>query len=201
MNISDLNKINIGEIKTYFTPQRLKDLFLRRPELLINSFVISVTILVTIFSFNIKKNQSQKLKTQIKNAQEKSEAIKKDQTTTEKLDTYFKQIPENLSPTQLIDLISDVAVKHNIKISTISPTRITTKELYDVTNVDFTVTANGFEDLAYFIYEIENIRKGLRVDKFSGSLIGRFPGSYGQQAGDNYYIQSDFTLGTIQFKK
>ena len=209
MDFPLLDKIDLKNIKNILNIAIIQDFIFRYQTSLLNGAIIIVTLIVVIFSLYTTRKQARHLKTQITDLEKKIEAISKQKVTLKELDDFIDTSPKSIPSNKLINLLTDLSVKRKVQIGSISPAKTVTKTLYNLTNLDLSVTANTYQDLGFFIYDIEHSPHAIRIEKWSASLSGRSSRASSQQKSkslsgsqaNEMFLTCDLTIGIIELKK
>ena len=170
MKLSDLNSIKLSDVKNNIDLHKIREIVQKRPELLINFFLITITLVIVIFSFGNRKNDSNALKSKITALEEKSAAIKEQETSINELNDYIKNFPKGISSENLVNYLTELAAPRNIEINSVLPAKKVNKQLYDLTTLQLQITAKDYNELIHFIYEVESSPYALRIGQITTAL-------------------------------
>ena len=209
MDLSGLDKFDIKNIKSLLEVGSIQDFILRRQVLLSKGLIIIITLVVVLLSLSVTRKQARNLQTQITDLQKKIEAISKQKDVLKEAKDFVGAFPKAVPSNKLINILTDLSVKRNIQIGSISPAKTVSKSLYDLTTIDLTVSANTYQDLGFFIYDVEHLPHAIRIEKWSARLTGRPSRSPSQQKRESssatqsneVLLTSDLTIGIIDLKK
>ncbi len=165
--IDKLQKIDIKDIKAAIDMQAVQDTLLKRKDLVIDVFLIIVTLFVINFIFSSRQKTSQEMTLKIKNLEKKSVTIQVYENRTKKLDKLIDSAAKGFSsPTTIINAISEITQKLNIKISSFNPDKLENLDEYTKQTVKFNFSGT-FQNMLQLIYQIENYKRNLRIDSWS----------------------------------
>lgn len=169
MNLDALKNIDINSLKNLDFNQ-LKSRILSRVDILINIFLIGITIFATIYIYNNKKENYNKTKAELEGLKEKSAAIKAFRAQEEKLGELKAELPESLDADLLVSKISEFAILHRVQIKTFSPAQETSGRFFTIAQVKINISSNDFKSLLAFTNEIENSKYFLRIKSWSAQM-------------------------------
>lgn len=175
MNLDDLKKIDINTLKNIDTAQ-LKAMLLSRIDILINIFLIGITIFATIYIYNNKKINYNKANAELEQVKQKKDAIKALISHEEIFEKAQESVLKNLSGDLLISKLSEYAVLHNVQIKTFSPAQETVGKYSSVANVKINISAKDFKGLLMFANQIEQSDYFLRIKSWSAQMESRSSG-------------------------
>lgn len=157
----DIKKIDIAMIRSYL---------LKRPDMLINSVAIFLTVFIMFKVFFSQQERAQNLKIQISQMEKKIVAIAKHDQALKELNAFVESLPAGIPESALIDQVSDLAEKSNINIVTFYPIETEENEFYKHSHVSLQISTDQYKNFLRFISDIESSSLNLRVDKWSGAL-------------------------------
>jgi hypothetical protein len=118
--------------------------------------------------FNAHRAKEQDLLSQVSLVQQKLDVIKARDAAIKDLNGYKSSLPKKLNEFELIALISDYAKLNHVTITSLSPAEGKDMGMYDVINVSFNATCDGFKDMVFFLSKIEKSTFPLRINVWSG---------------------------------
>ena len=202
-DFSKLLKYDIKNLKQDVDLEKLRQQVLQHQTLFLNAVLIFLTIIIAFNIFANRRNTARNLKGQVAALKEKNEAIAALTETQSELNKLLKDIPEELSANEIIDVLTDLAVLHNLKIVSFSPAKREEKKLYLKTTVKANVIANSYKDLWFFINAIEGADQMLRIESWNGKAdVPR--GRRARRAaneGDKPYLQAQIEVSSLELKQ
>lgn len=207
MNLKDLNKINIEDLKGLDWGQA-KDRFLSQPDRIINILIVMVTIAVIFSAHKNYTRATKALKKTVIELQEKSAALDKFNAAQEQLNNFIKDAPKEISGDELIEKLSQFAIKRDIQILSFSPAQEKSNNFISLTSVEINITSDHYADVILFMHDIENSPYSLRITKWVGFPVTadrasrRSSRTVPGQNHDNTReeIEATIEIGSIKFK-
>ena len=141
MDLKDLSKIDINQL-------------LKNKNILTNIGIIILALFVTV---NMHKGQAKKinlLKNKISQENEISVSLGEVESLEEKVNKIKGNLPKDLSSDIVIERISSIANKRNIRISSIDSQTALDREMYQLLPVRLEIKT-GYHNLGHFISDIE----------------------------------------------
>lgn len=174
MKISDLNKITITDLKNYdwkIIKDRLVKTILSNPKPIIIAVVIMITFAATSMASRIHNSTAQTKRTELKVLRERAEALDDLENSQKLYNDFLNTIPEAISESKLIEMLSDIALARNVQIVSLSPTNSLRTVYAKLTNIEITISSENYADTIRFMHDIENSPYPVRIGKWSGNLI------------------------------
>jgi hypothetical protein len=167
--IPDLSKIDIKDIDI----NKIKDELLDRKELMIQIGLGVFAFFMVVSMVGGSGKEVKQLKTKITSMQAKSDVIAQYKKSQADIDEFLKSLPPSLSEGQIITLVTDLADKNKVKISTFtpnSPAEDDNKKSYQKTSIQFSLQALDYKSMIRLIADIESSKlhvKSCYVQGFS----------------------------------
>ncbi len=172
MNLSTLTKLELKDLRK-IDLAGLKNSLLSRPDIFINFLWIALTIFAIIFiSHNYREDQS-RLKDRIDKLEQKLTVLRKYQDIKKEYDAFLSQFPKMIPGDEVIDKISDFAVKRHIQILSFSPAEKQKSTFFEITNIVINIASSQYEDIVRFIHDIEEAALAMRIKRWSGRMRGQ----------------------------
>ena len=169
MNLNDLSKIDIKDLQKLDFDQ-VREEIQNRPDILINTLLIGVTLFAIIFFYNKYGHQTKQLKGQITELKEKLDVVKEHDQSVRELKEFTDKFPKSISNEQLIDKINEFALRHKIQILSFSSAENISEENWTSSSVIFNLSSESYVNLLLFIQDVENSSYALKIEKWSGSV-------------------------------
>lgn len=160
---------------------QVKDSLTSKPHIIINTALIIGTIFLTIGTYTKYKRQTLSLKREIPALEFKLSTLKEKDQLQAKYDDFFKTLPQPISGDQLIDTVSDLAIKNNVQILSAPETQKNSNDFSELAVARLQISADNYTDIVNFIKEVETAPYLIRVASWSGSLGGSSSGSSGMR--------------------
>ena len=169
MGLKDFSPLDLAQLKN-IDIHLVKDVLQKRPDILINIILISVTIGAIVFIYDNQQKEIKSLKKKTAEYQEKLKAIKEDEGLKEKLNAFLESFPEQIQTDKLTSKISQMAVAHNIQIGRFSPAQEKETDYITVATLSFNISTEDYKNLTLFIQNIEQSPYSIRIKKWSTSV-------------------------------
>jgi Tfp pilus assembly protein PilO len=200
---TDIRKLLNFDVKSLdlknFDLARLKNIISSRQDLLINGIVILLTLIISFYLVNSKKQAAQSMRTRIIALEEKVDAITQLQNTQNQLQNYLSALSGSLSADQIIELVSTLATEHNLQVTFFSPAQKEDKGVYDKAMVRVNLTSGNYENIGRFVAAIEDSGKSLKIKSWTGRMETAAI-RQGQQSTDKYVL-AEIEIESLSFKK
>ena len=169
--IEKLNKINVKELQN-IDYQKLLANIKTRPDIIIIAIAVAGTIFFCSKIYGDNQTKITTARTEIKNLEKKIEAIEKYKKRQDDLQGFVTQIPGPISEDNLINLITDFAVKHHVQIESFSPANKGTMPLYETAGLNLNLSVKDYKNLWLFIHDIEESAYPIHIGRWRASLEG-----------------------------
>lgn len=196
MNLAELSKLDVKDIKAFLSGAHVQDIW-QNKIVVLNTALVLITLTVVVLSFGGRANENKQIGKKITELEERLAAVTQQNDITQNLNNFLEKFPGSLESDRVVNVLTDLAEKHNVQIRSISPLRTDQRQLYTKTTLDLSISVQNFQDLGWFIREIEKNGSTLYVEKFSGTLNS----SAGQQHEAQSAIESTITVALVQLKK
>ena len=170
MNLKDLNNIDIKDLRNIDWSQ-IKDRLQSRPNLLINISLVVVTLLVLFSTFNKYTEATKSSKTEIVGLQERLAALKKFEAAKKKHNDFLKKAPKAIAGDQLIQTLSELAIRRDVQILSFSPAKKKSNKLVSLTSVKVNIASKNYADIILFVHDIEKSSYPVRIENWSGTSM------------------------------
>lgn len=171
MNLKDLNNIDIKDLQNVDWSQA-KDRLQSQPDLLINIILVVVTFAVLFSTFNKHTQTTKSSEIEILELQERLDAVEKFETAKTQHSNFLKEAPKSIAGDQLIQTLSEFAIKRNIQILSFLPAKKKNNKLVNLTSVKVNIASENYADIILFVHDIEKSSYPIRIEKWSGSSLG-----------------------------
>jgi len=183
MKISDLNKITFTDIKGFlknYDWKSLQDLLhwnsakervLGNPAPVICVLAVIITITAVTVAFRVHKGVVLTQKTEVSELRKRAKEVSTLESTQKQYRDFLSKVPEAISESKLIEMLSEIALARNVQIVSFSPVSKKGIGYINLTNVGITIASENYADTIRFISDIENSPHSIRIGKWSGDLI------------------------------
>lgn len=205
MDLNTLKNMDINTLKNLDLAQ-IKAKLLSRVDILINIFLIAITIFATIYIYNNRKQKHNGLLQALAQAQEKKDVVDVYRQKLEELDELTAELPESLNSDLLISKISEFALLNDVQIKSFSPAQETVGKLSTVSNVKINISAKEYKNLLAFTNQIEQSDYFLKIKSWSGRMdtgstrVSRRRGEY-EQPIENDTIEATIEIESLSLNK
>lgn len=222
MKISDLSKITIKDIrgllksfdwessKDLLSWQSAKERLLGNPTSYVCALMVVLAAIAVILAFRVHKDVSTAEKIEVNDLRKRAKAVSVLENTQKEYGVFIAKIPQAISESKLIKMLSEIAFARNVQITSFSPaSKKETRYVY-LTNVEITITSENYANAIRFINDIENSPHSIRIGKWSGSLetpnrgAGGFSRGFRQNidrgAMKSERIEAKIEIETVEFK-
>jgi Tfp pilus assembly protein PilO len=200
MDFSKLSQIDIKDLKNINVAQ-IKEILQSRLDILLSVALIAGTILATTYIYTSQQNKAQRLNNDVRMMSETLDAVKINKEAQKKFDDFLAIVPKSIEYDDLVELLSEFAVDHNVRILSFSPAQEKTTDFVVITSVNVDVSSEEFKDIVLFLKGIEDAPYTLRVDKFSASMATPAFQQRGGPAPESNKIEAEITIASIKLKK
>ena len=213
MKISDLNKITVTDIKSYFKGhdlESIKDRLLSNPAPVICFFAIVITITAVVLAYRVHKGVVMAQKIEVRELQKLVEKVSDFENTQKQYRDFLSKVPKAISESKLIEMLSEIALKRNVQILSFSPANKKGTSHTNLTNVEIKIASENYADTIRFINDIENSPHSIRIGKWSGNLTmptrvsQRFSRGFNRRTDSRVvkkeYIEAKIEIETVEFK-
>jgi Tfp pilus assembly protein PilO len=205
MNLKDLNKIDLKDLKNIDLVSHFKNSVQGKPDVLINVVLISISVMAVIFVFSSYRNKSVKLKTEIAALTEKFDAVKRKEKIQKEYDIFMEHVPESIPSDQIVDKISQYAYAHNVQIMSSSPAEEKNDKYMKQTSVNINISSHDYSNIILFMKDIEEAPYAIRVNKWVGSMnkVGARTSRYQnmeEQETEEKLITATVEIGSVRLK-
>ena len=199
MNFKDLSKLEVNDLKNIDLEQ-LKDYFKENPSLFINIILIVITILSVLFIVTSNKGNFKERAIKLISIEKKVTAVDENKNLKTILKTYTDNLAKPIETDLLITKISNLALKQNIEIKSITPTNEKGDLLTDLETINLVITTNNYLNLIKFVKEIEELPYLIRTAELQCSLETQNRRNNSNRADESNNILSKVKITSLKFK-
>ena len=165
--IKQLSSFDVKDLKNIDIKQA-RELLQSRPDIFINILLIGLTLFATIQIYSWHANQLNKTNDEITLSKEKLDVVAQQKKIRGEYDQFVNIFPPSIPTDQLINKLSELALKNKVQILSFSPAEAKGNNYFELTTVKFNISAEDYNDMLSFIQDIENSTYSIRVGKWSG---------------------------------
>jgi Tfp pilus assembly protein PilO len=172
MNLAELSKLDINDLKNVDYKKLFWDLK-DRPDVIVNIVAVLLTLIFILTTFSGRQNEINKLKSDAYQLEEKANTITAYESAKKDLAEIQKNLPPNITDTDFINFVTDLAIKRNIKLTSFLPGKGESSTFYDslVLSIDF--SAKDYGEMWHILHDIEQSPYAIRVENWSGMLTNK----------------------------
>ncbi|MBN1869617.1 MAG: type 4a pilus biogenesis protein PilO [Candidatus Omnitrophica bacterium] len=167
MNLKDLNKIDIKDLQNIDWSQ-IKNRVLTQPDLAINIVMSLITVIILFTTFDKYKATSKIFNDEITDLEKRLAAFEKFEDTEKQTKEFLDKIPKAIGSDQVIQTLSEFAVRRSIQILSFSPAQKKSNNFVSLTSVEVNVASENYANLVLFIRDIENSPYPIRIINWAG---------------------------------
>ncbi|MBF0484049.1 MAG: type 4a pilus biogenesis protein PilO [Candidatus Omnitrophica bacterium] len=195
MDLKQLKQIQLDDFKD-MDPLFLKEFVRRRPDIIVNVLVTIATIIICINFSTGPKQEIQGIKVKISEGKSKLDLVNQIKSSEKKQSDIKGSFPKACDSDQLTALISSIALKNGIEISSLSPGQKADSTYHYFYSMRIEVTAARYKNLGEFIKGLENTEFAIMVDD-----INVMPVNYENKSKENSsFIRAQVSIKTIVLK-
>ena len=196
MNLKNFDKFELKDFKDIKISQ-VKEALKNNPAVFINISLIGITIFATIYTIQQGKNSAEKLKEEISQLKEKQTIVNAQKEIQKEHDDFLAKFPKALPVNQLIEKITDFAVRHSVQILSFLPNQESSYPGYKLSTFQIHVTSDNYRNIIFFIRDIEESSYALRLERWFGKININPSKTVPSETAFNL-IDADIEIGYVQ---
>ncbi len=161
INVKDLKNINVQGLTANLKNNR---------HILINIAIVGLTLVVTLYLWQAYKKDSLEIKKQIQDIAEKVKVVEDQEKNVKEYQKLREDFPKAVSTDQLINQLSESAVKLNVQMTSLSPVQEFSDEYIEISHFDMSVVSTDYQNIVDFTQAIENSPNAVRLKEWSGQM-------------------------------
>ena len=161
MNIRDLRNLDFEDIKSRLDNRR---------DIWVNVVLIALTLVASIYLWHAYRRDSLELERHIKDLTEKAGVVEKQASAWKTYHVLEKKFPQSISNDQMISQLSELAVKHNVQMTSLSPIQESSDDYLEFSHLEMSVAAANYQNLVDFTQSIEELPYAIRLKEWSGQM-------------------------------
>ena len=166
MNVKDLANLDIKDLKN-IDYTALLNVLKRRPDIIIESTCILMTLILCFYFYGTQKKELKELSIELQETREKSSFFDEMTAARDALGSLKDVLPEILSESEIMEILTRTARKYHIDIDSFSPAKIDEQPSHSALSITLNMKASSYADLWKFVYKLENEHKTIRIDTCS----------------------------------
>ncbi|MBF0478168.1 MAG: type 4a pilus biogenesis protein PilO [Candidatus Omnitrophica bacterium] len=194
MDLNSLKNVSMDDLKN-IDPAMVKEYLRRRPDILINVAIIVVGLFFCLNSSSGPKQEIQGTRSLITEGEKKKDLLDKLKVIEKKRDDIKKNFHKIGNTDLLTSLVSGLALKNGIDITTFSPWQKNDSTYYYTDSMQLELTAARYKNLGEFIKALEKTEYTVLVDRMSCTPVNYDQGR--DSKGAEPYIRATVSLRTI----
>ncbi len=168
MNLADLNKISIKDLKEIDWGQ-VKDSLLSQPTFVVNTILITATIVTAAFAYTTYSDTTKSQNKEIVVLKKKVEAVANLTKTQNDYQDFLKNMPEPISENRLTEILSEIAFDRKIQIISFSPVNTKDNDYVQISNIKIKIKSDNYANIIRFMRDIEKSHHSIRTKSLSGN--------------------------------
>lgn len=166
MNIKELANLDINDLKNIDYAAVLNAIK-KRPDIIVIVICLLVTSIVTVTHYRSQKQQIKTMSREIKDLRKKAKVIDEYNEAKTVLADLKTVLPQALTESQVMEMLTRTARKYNIMIDAFSPATVVDFPSHSTLSITLDMIVSDYTNLWKFIYSIENAHQALRIDQLS----------------------------------
>ncbi|MFH1359593.1 MAG: hypothetical protein ABIJ41_00970 [Candidatus Omnitrophota bacterium] len=166
ITFKDLSEYDIKSIDW----AKLRSKAFNRKDILANIGLVIVFLFISGRIVGDRNVKASELAKEVEDLEVKSKTVDALELSKKSKNDFFQSLPKgygNLN--DVVDRINELAINHNIQISSYAPSASTSFDQYATLSVRFDIVADTYEDTGFFAKDIENSKGNLRVDAWEAT--------------------------------
>lgn len=167
--IDSLRDFNVKDLQN-IDARQIAGMLRQRLDIVLNIFLILVTVLATSGIVASCRRRSQTMTWEIKQMQERLEAVKESQSIKGEYAEFLEHFPKSILTGQLINKLSEFAAHRQVQILSFSPLKEKGDDYITVTGAQLNIVSANYKNIILFMKDIEDAPYPLRVDRWSAKM-------------------------------
>jgi|GEM_PF-5843692 len=166
MNIKDLANLDINDLKNIDYAAALNSIK-KRPDIIVIVICLLVTSFATVARYRSQKKQLRIMSREIRDLRKKTTVIDEYNEARTTLTDLKTVLPQALTESQIMELLTRTARKYNIMLDAFSPATVVDFPSHSTLSITLNMIVSDYTNLWKFIYSIEHAHQALRIDQLS----------------------------------
>ena len=195
---ASLRNININDLRN-IDARQIGDMLRQRVDIALNITLVLVTMAATVLMVKGSGKRSEMLTWEIKQLEERGEAVKESERLKSEYAAFLKSFPESILTDQLINKLSEFAADRQVQILSFSPVKEKGDNYIKVTGVQISVSADNYKNIVLFMKDVEDAPYALQVGQWSATMKEQRIKA-GAEEFRKQTVEANIQIGAIQFK-
>ncbi|HSV43817.1 MAG TPA: type 4a pilus biogenesis protein PilO [Candidatus Bathyarchaeia archaeon] len=163
MNLKELSQLDIKDLQK-IDYQSLIPALKKRPDILIIFIAVIATLWFSVSHYSGKRKEFSDLTHELTVMKDKEAAYQEYQKAENVLTALKSVLPAKISEASLIEIITGIAEKNNVRITSFSSAKENQSDTYATITLSVDGTAPDYSALWNFVYGIETWNQSIRID-------------------------------------
>lgn len=196
--VASLRNINIKDLQN-IDAQQLGDMLRQRVDIVLNITLVLVTMAATVLIVKGSGKRSEMLTWEIKQLEERGEAVKESERLKGEYSAFLKSFPEPILTDQLINKLSEFAADRQIQILSFSPVKEKSDNYIKVAGVRINVSSDSYKNIVLFMKDVGDAHYALQVGQWSAKMKEQMV-KEGTEEFRKQTVEANMQISAIQFK-
>ena len=195
---ASLRNINIHDLQN-IDARQLSDMLRQRIDIALNIILVLVTMVATVLIVKGSGKRSEMLTWEIKQLEERGEAVKESERLKGEYAAFLKSFPEPILTDQLINKLSEFAADRQVQILSFSPVKEKSDDYIKVAGVQINVSSDSYKNIVLFMKDVEDAPYALQVVRWSAEMKEQRIRE-GAEEFRKQTVEANIQIGAIRFK-
>ncbi|MBI3618217.1 MAG: type 4a pilus biogenesis protein PilO [Candidatus Omnitrophica bacterium] len=195
---ASLRNINIKDLQN-IDAQQLGDMLRQRVDIVLNITLVLVTMVATVLIVKGSGKRSEMLTWEIKQLEERGEAVKESERLKGEYSAFLKSFPEPILTDQLINKLSEFAADQQVQILSFSPVKEKSDNYIKVAGVQINVSSDSYKNIVLFMKDVGDAHYALHVGQWSAKMKEQRV-KEGTEEFRKQTVEANMQISAIQFK-
>lgn len=196
--VASLRNININDLQN-IDARQLSDMLRQRIDIVLNITLVLVTMVATVLIVKGSGKRSEMLTWEIKQLEERGEAVKESERLKGEYAAFLKSFPEPILTDQLVNKLSEFAADRQVQILSLSPVKEKSDSYIKVAGVQINVSSDNYKNIVLFMKDVEEAPYALQVARWSAEMKEQRIRE-GAEESRKQTVEANIQIGAIQFK-
>lgn len=196
--LAALRNVNIKDLQN-IDAQQLGEMLRKRVDIILNVVLVLVTIVVTTGIVTGYGKRSQTLAWEIKQLEERGEAVKESERLKGEYSAFLESFPEPIATDQLINKLSKFAADRQVQILSFSPVKEKSDNYIKVAGVQINIASGDYKNIVLFMKDVEDAPHALQVGQWSAKMKEQRINE-GAEEFRKQTVEASIQIGAIQLK-
>lgn len=196
--VASLRNININDLQN-IDARQLSDMLRQCIDIVLNITLVLVTMVATVLIVKGSGKRSEMLTWEIKQLEERGEAVKESERLKGEYAAFLKSFPEPILTDQLVNKLSEFAADRQVQILSFSPVKEKSDSYIKVAGVQINVSSDNYKNIVLFMKDVEDAPYALQVVQWSAKMKEQRIRE-GAEESRKQTVEANIQIGAIQFK-